>query len=161
MRFLLAAGAIFGAALAAAYATMPKHDPVSTLPPPPPDNGPDLNAKIAQLAQAIAKAEGFGAAGKIPTLAHNPGDLVEGDAGSGTLGAEKITVYPDDATGWSKLDHQVFLMLTETSRVYSLSMTFFGVAQKWTTTDPDAWASTVSGAVGLTPANTLADFLAK
>ena len=99
---------------------------------------------MTDLARAIAKAEGFGKAGAIPTRAHNPGDLVLGDVGHGTLGAEKITVFGDDATGWAALQHQLDLIRTGKSHVYRSSMTLSEMAHKWTRTQPDNWAANVA-----------------
>lgn len=99
------------------------------------------------LAEAIADAEGFGVAGAIPTVAHNPGDLVLGDRGFGTLGAEHITVFQDDATGWAALEHELTLIRTGKSHVYEPSMTIGQMAVKWTDTQVGAWAQNVCDAL--------------
>ena len=100
--------------------------------------------KPSALAAAIAHAEGFGVVGAIPTQAHNPGDLVLGDKGHGTLGAEAITVFQDDATGWAALDHQLEMIRTHRSHVYTVGMTIREMAAHWTRTQPDAWAQNVA-----------------
>ena len=64
------------------------------------------------LDEAIAKAEGFGQMGAIPTLANNPGDITAGSwatahgaVGSYTaLGGQQIAKFPDVATGYSAED---------------------------------------------------------
>lgn len=109
--------------------------------------------KIKTFARAIGGAEGFGIPGAIPTQAHNPGDLVLGDLGYGTLGSEQITILQDDNVGWDKLYHQLNLIVNGHSHVYNLEMTIYEMAQKWTSTQPDAWANNVSRALGV-PVNT-------
>ena len=123
------------------------------------DVGEPVTVTIQQLAQAIARAEGFGVAGAIPTLAHNPGDLVipgwEGD----TLGSAGISVLPDDQTGWARLYHQLQLIVDGRSHVYSLDDSISDMADKWTTTDQEAWANNVAGALGVSPDVTLREIL--
>jgi hypothetical protein len=61
-----------------------------------------------RLAQIIARSEGFGKRGAIPTVRHNPGDLEHAPHGTvvqtGTPVAE-----PDDDTGWADLERQLEL----------------------------------------------------
>ncbi len=99
---------------------------------------------MSRMALAIAHAEGFGLAGTIPTKAHNPGDLVLGDKGFGTLGAECITVFQDDATGRAALEHQLDAIRLGKSHVYTNSMTIAQMASKWTATQRDEWAHNVA-----------------
>lgn len=98
----------------------------------------------SDLAQAIAHAEGFGVAGAIPTLAHNPGDLVMPNWKGPKMGAEGISVFPDDGTGWAALEHQLTLIRTRQSHVYVPSMTIQDMAQKWTATQQLEWANNVA-----------------
>lgn len=116
--------------------------------------------RVSNMADSIAKAEGFGLPDAIPTLAHNPGDLVLGDIGYGTLGTEKITVCASDADGRNRLVHQVTIMLAGISKVYSTGDTFADVAQKWTRNDPASWARNVADYLGASPSTTLADYAA-
>lgn len=105
----------------------------------------------SDLAIAIAEAEGFGLDNAIPTLAHNPGDLVLGDVGYGVRGAAKITNFPDDATGWAALEDELTRIRNEEpahhqlpiSHVYSYNDTIWQLAQHWTTTEQTAWAHNV------------------
>lgn len=97
----------------------------------------------SDLAQAIAHAEGFGVPLSIPTRAHNPGDLVLGDKGHGTLGPEGITIFQDDATGWAALEHELSLIQTRRSHVYTPSMTIAQMAEHWTKTQQQEWATNV------------------
>lgn len=99
----------------------------------------------SDLAEAIAFAEGFGKKDAIPTKAHNPGDLAIGDIGYGTLGAEKITIFQDDASGWAALEHQLDKIRKGTSAHYRKeSMSIQDMANKWTGTQKDEWAHNVS-----------------
>lgn len=118
----------------------------------------------SDLAHAIATAEGFGVKNTIPTKAHNPGDLVLGDKGHGTLGAEGITVFQDDGTGWAALEHQLDLIRRGRSHVYRVSMTIQELANHWTRTEQHEWAENVCHALtGLgrisTPQTLLRDVL--
>lgn len=103
----------------------------------------DTEQKHSDLALAIAHAEGFGIKDAIPTKAHNPGDLVLGDKGHGTLGSEKITVFENDQTGWAALEHQIDLIRMGKSHVYRSSMTIEEMAKHWTATEQTAWALNV------------------
>ena len=85
-----------------------------------------MNPKVIAFAQAIAKAEGFGVAGALPTRCHNPGDLEVGDVGYGT--DEDKTIFSEDQDGWMALEHQCDLMLTGNSHLYKPSMNILQVA---------------------------------
>src|ERR1019366_8113704 len=98
----------------------------------------------SDLAEAIAHAEGFGVEGAIPTLAHNPGDLVMPWLSGPKMGAEGVHVFEDDASGWAALEHQLELIRTRKSAVYVPSMTILDMASKWTNTQVNEWAVNVS-----------------
>ncbi len=100
-------------------------------------------SRRSDLARAISYAEGFPVPDSIPARAHNPGDLVLGDKGHGTLGTEKITVFENDATGWTALEHQLSLIRERKSHVYTPAMTISEMAAKWTRTEPATWALNV------------------
>src|SRR5215469_14863231 len=112
-------------------------------------------AQIKALANAIAKAEGFGIEGAIPTLAHNPGDLCLGDRGLGVLG-EGVTVFPDDSVGWIKLYAECEMMLSGNSHIYSPQLTLAQVGMRYSGGNPD-WAKNVAAALGVDGSITLAD----
>ncbi len=97
----------------------------------------------SQLAQAISHAEGFSVTGSVSQRAHNPGDLVLGDRGHGTLGREGITVFPTDVDGWAALEHELDLIRSGHSHVYRKDMTIAQMAAKWTDTQQAAWALNV------------------
>jgi hypothetical protein len=94
-----------------------------------------LNPNVKLLAQGIAVAEGFGIIGSIPERSNNPGDL--------KLGSDYISVFSSAAEGWSRLYHQINIIVEGKSKVYNLSMTLLDMAQKWTATEKDAWAINV------------------
>jgi|SRR5713101_6461386 len=115
--------------------------------------------KVKAFAKAISVAEGFGIANDIPTKAHNPGDLVLGDRGNGVLGREGITIFPDNASGWNALYHELNLIVNSESHVYTLDMTISDMAYKWTDTSQDAWAETVANQLGVTRDTPLSQIL--
>src|SRR5262252_4125740 len=70
------------------------------------------DAKVVSLAQAIAKAEGFGVRGALSTRYHNPGDLkiaVAGEKYPGQSGVGKggHVRFCNDRAGWLALYHQI------------------------------------------------------
>lgn len=89
------------------------------------------------LAQAIAHAEGFGQVGAIPTRANNPLDLVVGDRGLGTLGAENITVFPTAEDGWAAAETEMDLIRTRHSRWYTPSTSLAEMAARYAPGQPN------------------------
>ena len=100
-----------------------------------------LTNGVRSLAQAIATAEGSN-----PQY-NNPGDLVL--PGFPTFGAG-IAIFSSSQEGWSRLYHQLNLIVKGESNVYSLSDTIATMASKWTATDQGAWANNVAAALGVT-----------
>lgn len=114
--------------------------------------------KVIKLAQAIAKAEGFGPPENLPTRINNPGDLELGDLGHGVQAGK--TVFQDVNDGWERLYSECWLMLTGTSHIYGPTNTILRVAEKYTGGDnSESWARIVAGNIGVTSLNTLADYL--
>ena len=78
---------------------------------------PQTTAGLMRLSQAIAKREGFGLAGTVPTRLNNPGDLIyahQHDAlPHGVTGRDgKLRVYaafPSVMDGWLALYNQIRL----------------------------------------------------
>jgi hypothetical protein len=123
------------------------------------DTTPNLEVKVLALAQAMAKAEGFGPPQNLPTRINNPGDLELGDQGFGTK--DDKTIFNTVQAGWTALEGQVRWMLTGNSRVYNLTDTILDVAEKYTGGDnPEAWAQIVAEDLGITVSTTLASFVA-
>jgi hypothetical protein len=110
-----------------------------------------LQGKADALAKAIAKGEGFGVPGALPTRINNPGDMELGDRGWGTEAAK--TVYEkadwnadlkDKTDGCSALRRECFAILSGASHNFETSWTFLELAKEWTGGDnPNAWASIV------------------
>ena len=117
-----------------------------------------VDPRIERLAQAIAKAEGFGVPDTVPTLAHNPGDLVIPGWSGPSMGAG-ISVFDDDNTGWQRLYHEIGLIFVGASHVYNLDMTIMQMAEKWTMTDQNAWANNVADFLRVNILTTLRELL--
>lgn len=126
------------------------------------DDGSDTSEnKMTKLMVAIAKAEGFGIPGAIPTRANNPGDLTRSlgyDTTGETLGSAGIVIFVDVPNGWAALEEQLSLIKNGDS-IHKLTDTLLQFAQGYTTTEQDNWANNVSQAIGLDPSNTLQDAL--
>ena len=108
---------------------------------------------MSSVANAIASAEGYGIPGAIPTLANNPGDLVLGNQGNGTLG-NGITVFSTPQAGFNALNNQINLITSGQSSVYSPSETIAQIGNTWSGGDPN-WANNVAAGLGTTPNSTL------
>ena len=82
--------------------------------------------RVQTLASAIAKAEGFGKAGTIPSRYRNPGDLkvVKDYRYPGQVGVGKggHVIFRSNAYGWDALEHQLSKIADGTSRC-SVNMT--------------------------------------
>ncbi len=118
---------------------------------------------ILKFSRAIARAEGFGVAGAVPTRAHNPGDITDdGDIGLGVIhtggphGAP-ITIYATDVDGWAALYRKVGRMLRGASHVYLLSMSIQQIGIKWSG-DPH-WPDNVARDLGVSTAARVADLV--
>jgi hypothetical protein len=117
------------------------------------------DALVERVCQAIAKAEGFGNPGELPTRCNNPGDLTDdGDVGYGTArsvgyGAADITIYANAEDGWNALRRKVRRMLQGQSGVYKLSMTIENVGMLYAR-DPN-WGTNVATDLGVSVYSTL------
>ena len=112
---------------------------------------------VVALANAIAKAEGYGIPGAIPTVANNPGDLKKGDVGYGTING--ITKYANVQDGWNALYAQLQLIVDGRSTRYKVTDTLRKMGQVWTATvsEQGAWSKNVAAALGVTPDATIGD----
>jgi hypothetical protein len=116
--------------------------------------------EVQALARAIAYAEGFYSQGSAPQRAHNPGAIkVPGWTGPVT-GSEGISVFASDDAGWEALYHQLDVIATGRSGIYSLGMTISEMARRWTATQQSAWASNVARSLGVSTNTQLAQVLA-
>lgn len=112
---------------------------------------------IDVVAQAIATAEGYFVANSIPWRANNPGDLVIPGWTGPTLGLQNISVFTTQDEGWRRLFHQLDLIRTGQSRVYTPGMSIAQVAALWTSTDQNNWATNVCRYLNNLGANTTPD----
>jgi hypothetical protein len=100
--------------------------------------------KIERIARAIARAEGYGVPGAIPTVRNNPGNI------KGSDGVIKTYATPEE--GWAALYRQVTMMFTGESRFYNASMTLAEIARIYTGEARYMdWANNVAKFLGVTP----------
>lgn len=64
---------------------------------------------MSLLARLVAREEGFGKPGSIPTLRHNPGDLRHSPHSSHPENPQSIGTIDTDADGWADLERQLLL----------------------------------------------------
>lgn len=136
----IAAGALY----VATKKTTPTNTPIQPSSSPTPD--PTLqayNPGLYDLATAISIAEGFPVTGSIPQRANNPGDLVRGDVGFGTLGSQNVTVYGSVQDGWSALWFELSLIQLGQSDYYTPGETFAAMARTYTGSAGVDWANNV------------------
>lgn len=62
---------------------------------------------MTRLAQLMAKEEGFGVKGAIPTVRHNPGDLRHSPHSAHPKGKDDVGTIDTDAHGWADLERQL------------------------------------------------------
>jgi hypothetical protein len=100
--------------------------------------------KIRRIAEAIAKAEGYGVPGAIPTVRNNPGNLKGADG--------QIRWFQTPEEGWNALYRQVTMMFTGESRYYRPDMTIAEIARIYTGEAAYMdWANNVARFLGVTP----------
>jgi hypothetical protein len=106
------------------------------------------DAVISRIADAIAFAEGYFAAGSRPRRNNNPGDL-ERDLTGRAVGFDgPYVIYATAEDGHEALEHQVRLMFGG-SHIYKPSMTIAEIAQHYTATDQTIWARNVAARLGV------------
>lgn len=118
-----------------------------------------VSPKVKAFAEAIAKAEGFGAnPNNLPTRNHNPGDLEIGDIGYGT--DQSKTIFPNDVAGWNALYKQVELIMNEESKAgYSLNDSIQTFAARYTGGDhSNTYAFAIASHLGIDVNSTLGDY---
>ena len=119
--------------------------------------------KVDALAAAIARAEGYGRRGKIPTKYHNPGDIKARHGvrlpGQKRVGKGGHIVFYTDAYGWAALRDQIAKMMDGRSSHYNQDMTLEQVARmyaaRWR-----PWVVIVSRELGVSPQVTLRQYFA-
>lgn len=108
------------------------------------------SARVAVIAYGIAVAEGYFVPGSAPARLNNPGALKGSDG--------RLREFRTADEGWAALFDQVARMLSGRSAYYRPDMTIREIAQIYTGGDnPEGWARTVAGYVGVTPDTRLVD----
>lgn len=109
--------------------------------------------RVQTLAEAIAKAEGWGRKRAIPTRYHNPGDLkavkgykYPGEAGIGKGGHVR---FRSEAEGWEALRHQIEKIVAGSSR-YNVDMTLREISKGYAG-NHKVWAKNVAHNLGVEP----------
>jgi hypothetical protein len=116
------------------------------------------NAVVSRIADAIAFAEGYYAAGSRPRRNNNPGDLERDLTGKGIGRDGPFVIYATPEDGREALEHQVRLMF-EGSHVYKPFMTIAEIAQRYTVTNRSEWAAAVASHLGVTVETRLRELL--
>jgi hypothetical protein len=115
--------------------------------------------KIESFAAAVARAEGFGVKGAIPTRYHNPGNIrstANGHHYAGQVGLNRCgyVIFKSDRYGWKALDEQLTLMASGQSKFYGTNMTIVKVAKVYAT-GWQTWSKNVSRQLGVPPNTSL------
>lgn len=85
---------------------------------------------MTKLAQLIAREEGFGRPGAIPTVRHNPGDLrhsPHSEHPGGPAHANDVGTIDTDADGWADLDRQLRIYAEEGLTLRQMINAYLGV----------------------------------
>lgn len=113
------------------------------------------------FAEAIAKAEGFGRHGALPTRFRNPGDLraPRGVRYPGQIGlnARHYVIFKDEASGWAALRHQVEKIVAGESSHYTVNDTLRQLSRTYATSS--VWAKNVARNLGVTSDTALFEIL--
>lgn len=122
-----------------------------------------FSGAVQNVAQGIARAEGFYVPGALPARYNNPGDITDASTGL------KIQ-YPDVATGWSALYQKIQNDIGSygNSQIYSPDMTWRAFGWMWVcgtapddpscTQSPDNWVSVVCTEIGTSPGDRCGDY---
>lgn len=114
---------------------------------------------IWEVCHAIATAEGAYKAGSNPDRLNNPGDLSDGAAlfGSEHHSGSDVTKFPSKEIGWQYLYEKIQRIQEGHSKVYSASMTWTQIAQKWAG-DWQDWVKNVCNYLGVDQDSTFGDY---
>jgi hypothetical protein len=112
-----------------------------------------LGATVDDLAQSIARMEGFLVPGSIAQVNNNPGNLRSGPGQIGT--SNGFAVFPDVATGYaaldSQIDYNVSLGLNLDQFFAGEPGVYPGYAPSADSNNPTQYASTVAGMLNIDP----------
>ena len=119
--------------------------------------------KVHSLAVAIAKAEGFGVKGTVPTRYHNPGDIRSRSlhAYKGQIGLNRCgyVIFKNDKAGFAALETNLLLMASGQSKFYGPNMTIIKIAKTYAT-GWRLWSKNVCKTLGVPPTTTLRAYFA-
>lgn len=113
------------------------------------DGTDSFENKLTRMMISIARQEGYGVTGALPTSHNNPGDLFR-------FGV--LRFFPNRDEGWQALEHQVRLYATGTSSEVARDATIFELAEKYTTTQVQEWAANVAEFMGVSQDTTLQEY---
>lgn len=105
--------------------------------------GQVVKAGLERIARAIAKAEGYGVPGAIPTVRNNPGNI------RSLTAPYPVATYASPEEGWAALYRQVGRMLAG-SALYPADWTIEQVAKRYTgEAQYMNWARNVASELGV------------
>lgn len=117
------------------------HNSTQTSTPPGGSSGGFDPTRLQRVAEAVAKAEGYGVPGAIPTVRNNPGNI--------RSSAGPIATYATPEDGWNALYRQLSGML-DGSALYPPDWTIEQVAARYTGESAYMnWARIVAGELGV------------
>lgn len=119
--------------------------------------------RLDAFAHAVARAEGFGVKGAIPTRYHNPGDIRTFRPGVHYLGQIGVArhgyvIFRNNSYGFLALKGILRGIVLGESRYYRDTMTVSSVARLYAT-GWRRWAKNVSKNLGITPNTKLREYL--
>lgn len=118
-------------------------------------------ARLHKLADAIARAEGFGVKGARPTRNNNPGDIRTAGAvypGQRRVASGRYIVFTTPAAGWAALHAQLEHIVQGRSKHYTLNTTLNQMAKRYAE-DSRPWIANVSKRLGVPGNTTLGQYL--
>ena len=112
----------------------------------------DIDKKVARLAHAIARTEGFYVKKSLPNRLHNPGDIrsrlphaYEGQTGL----YHGYVMFRSDQFGWQALYQQIHRVLDDDSAYYNREMTFAQIAKVYAASPQ--WPKTLCKILQISP----------
>ena len=104
---------------------------------------------VMELAKAMAKMEGFGIPGALPTRNHNPGDLRRSKYQ--LFVKDGFAYFSEDEMGWQALVYDLCIKITGKSTTgITPESSLRDLIYKWTATDRYAYLMFVANKLGVT-----------
>jgi hypothetical protein len=114
---------------------------------------------MTKLAQIIAREEGFGIPGKIPTMRHNPGDLrhsPHSEHPGGPAHKDDIGTIDTNTDGWADLERQLVIFANEGMTLRSM---IFDVYAPPSENNSQAYLDFICAGLGLGPETPVSEAL--